>query len=169
MVICNVPVAEAEEIHVDASTSWGLGFIWKRKWLSWKLKSGWNWDGRDIGWAKIVAVFLAITVLAAAGVGDAHFILRSDNSGVCGSFIAGRARNMAQNDILRRMVDLLRDRDIVFTVVWISTVHNLADAPSRGRLPPVSQLFPHKAHRPFFLKEFVQNPVRAETWANYAI
>jgi hypothetical protein len=94
MAIREVPPANAEEIHVHASTSWGLGFIWKKKWLAWRLKDGWKADGRDIGWAEIVAVFLAVTVLVAANVRHAHFILRSDNTGVCGSFLAGRARNV---------------------------------------------------------------------------
>jgi hypothetical protein len=166
--IREIPQANHEEIYVDASTSWGLGFVWKKKWLAWKLKDSWRTDGRDIGWAEMVAVFLAVTILVAGNVRDAHFILRSDNTGVCGSFVAGRARNSAQNDILKHMVDLLRDHDIFFTVKWISTVENLADAPSRGCLPPLRDMFPHNLHRPQFLKKLVENPVRAETWAKYA-
>jgi hypothetical protein len=91
----------------------------------------------------MVAVFLAASVLAGGNIRHAHFTLRSDN--------------------------LLRDQDIVFTVTWISTVENLADAPSQGQLPPISELFPHIIHCPFFLKKFVENPVRAETWARYTV
>jgi hypothetical protein len=167
--IRDIPPTCAEEIHVDASTSWGLGFVWKGKWLAWKLKEGWKRDGREIGWAETVAVFLAVSAIVAAGVSRSHFTLRSDNSGVCGSFKAGRSRNTAQNDVLRRMVDMLRDHDIVFTVSWIATADNLADAPSRGYLPPVSTLFLHQPAHPRFLKEFVEKAVRAETWGEFAI
>jgi len=39
------------QIHVDASTSWGIGFVMNGKWLAWKLKPGWKIKGREIGWA----------------------------------------------------------------------------------------------------------------------
>jgi hypothetical protein len=126
-------------------------------------------EGRDIGWAEMVAVLLALGILVVARMHQNHFIIHSDNSGICGSFVAGCARNSAQNDILQRIVDLLQDHDITFTVEWISTVDNLADAPSQGCLLPICELCRHRPPRPFFLKKLVENLVRAETWAQYVI
>jgi hypothetical protein len=167
LAIREIPAPSVCEIHVDASTSWGIGFVWQGKWLAWKLKAGWKAEGRDIGWAEMVAVYLAVTVLVAAGLCHAHFILRSDNAGVCGATVAGKSRNAAQNEILRRTVDLFRDHDLTLTVKWISTVENLADAPSRGALPGAVDLFPCIPTLPFHLRKLVEKPVRAETYPHY--
>jgi hypothetical protein len=50
----------SNELFIDASTGWGIGLILDGKWLTWELKNGWRGDGRDIGWAKMVAIELAV-------------------------------------------------------------------------------------------------------------
>src|ERR1700677_1970617 len=94
------------EIHVDASTLWGIGFTMNGKWLAWKLKPGWKIKGHEIGWAEMVAVELSLTALMAAGYSNAHFILRSNNKGVSGALKGGKSRNEEQNLALRHTVEL---------------------------------------------------------------
>jgi hypothetical protein len=43
--IGNVPPSDNLLIHVDASTSWGIGAVIGNHWLAWPLKSGWKSDG----------------------------------------------------------------------------------------------------------------------------
>lgn len=88
------------QVYVDASTSWGIGFVVGNKWLAWELQQGWNSDGRDIGWAEMVAVDLSVRALVNAGYKNCHIVLRSDNSGVVGALVAGRSRSPQQNAIL---------------------------------------------------------------------
>lgn len=47
-------------IYTDASSSFGLGVIIGAEWSAWRLLQGWKSDGRDIGWAEVIAVELAI-------------------------------------------------------------------------------------------------------------
>jgi hypothetical protein len=58
--IKELPPALSSEIHVDASTSWGIGFVMDTHWLAWHLIPGWHSVERDIGWSEMVAVELAL-------------------------------------------------------------------------------------------------------------
>ncbi|KAF5372040.1 hypothetical protein D9615_008035 [Tricholomella constricta] len=142
-------------IFVDASTSWGIGFFLNGKWLAWKLLPGWKSDDRDIGWAEMVAVDLALRACISSGLRDCHIVIRSDNSGVVGALAAGRSRNSQQNAILRRIVDNFQSNKIWITTSWVSTHDNIADAPSRGRFPPRNTLFPFPPALPSYLKPYV--------------
>lgn len=52
-------------ISVDASTSWGIVLVIDGQWQAWQLVPGWKSDGRDIGWAEMVAIeFVTHTVVA---------------------------------------------------------------------------------------------------------
>jgi hypothetical protein len=90
----------------------------------------------EVGWAKMVAVELALTALVACGFSDAHFVLCSDNKGVCGAMDAGHSRNVSQTEILRHTVHLFceHEHDIWFTMLWVLTKDNVTDGPSRRRL-----------------------------------
>jgi hypothetical protein len=155
-IICPPPPLPSQ-VFVDASTSWGIGFILDGKWLAWKLLPGWQSEGRDIGWAEMVAVELAIRVLICAGFRDCHVMLRSDNQGVVGALAGGRSRNSEQNAIVRRIVSLFRDANIWISTTWISTHDNPADGPSRGTFPPLTDLFPSRPAIPAHLVTFVCN------------
>ncbi|KAF5384772.1 hypothetical protein D9615_001263 [Tricholomella constricta] len=157
---CGVKIVRPPEpldtlIYVDASTSWGIGFFLNGKWLAWELLPGWNCDGRDIGWGEMVAVDLALRAIIASGLRDCHLVVRSDNTGVVGALAAGRSRNSQQNMILRRIVENFQTHSIWLTTKWVSTVDNIADAPSRGRFPPKKLLFPYPPAIPRYLKPFV--------------
>jgi hypothetical protein len=90
--IIRPPEPLLSELFVDASTTWGIGLTLDGKWLTWELKEGWKSDGRDIGWAKMVAVELAVRTLVTAKYMNYHVIVCSDNMGVTGALAAGRSR-----------------------------------------------------------------------------
>jgi hypothetical protein len=120
-----------DELYVDASTSWGIGLVFRDKWLAWELTPGWKADGCDIGWAEMVAVELAMRTLISNGFHSCHVVLRSDNQGVVGALKASRCRNSESNQILRKIVGLIQSHKVWITTTWIPTAENLADAPSR--------------------------------------
>lgn len=144
-------------LFVDASTSWGIGLVLNGKWLAWRLKNGWRGDGRDIGWAEMVAVELAMHTLVAVGFKLCHVKLRSDNAGVVGALKHDMSRNSAQNLIIRKILNIFHDHDIWLTVEWVPSLDNIADGPSRGIFPPRSSLLPFPPKVPSHLKPFV-NP-----------
>lgn len=150
-------------LFVDASTSWGIGLTLDNKWLAWELKPGWKSDDRDIGWAEMVAVELALRTLVAAGFRDCHIILRSDNKGVIGALKQDMSRNSSQNKIVRHILNLFFDYDIWLTIEYVPSADNPADPPSRGPLhrlfPPRSRLLPFPPKIPHHLEPFVHHSV----------
>ncbi|KAF5376629.1 hypothetical protein D9615_007855 [Tricholomella constricta] len=155
MRIVRPPPPHNIPIFVDASTSWGIGLFVDGKWLAWRLLPGWKTNGRDIGWAEMVAVDLALRAILASGLRDCHLVMRSDNTGVVGALSAGRSRNSEQNHILRHIVSNFQSNTIWLSTLWVSTKENIADAPSRGHFPSRSTLFPFPPALPDYLKSFV--------------
>ena len=47
-------------LHVDASSSFGVGFVIENCYAGWRLIEGWACESRDIGWAESMALELAI-------------------------------------------------------------------------------------------------------------
>ena len=47
-------------LHVDASSSFKVGFVIENRYAGWRLIEGWACESRDIGWAESVALELAI-------------------------------------------------------------------------------------------------------------
>lgn len=153
------PPTGNDEIFVDASTSWGIGIIINGSWFAWKLKPGWKTDGRDIGWAEMVAAELVMRTLIATGRHDCSLRIRSDNSGVVGALHGGCSRNAQQNQCLQRIVSLFTERAIWPMLEWVSTKDNIADAPSRGILPPASERLPCPFAVPPRLRNFIESIV----------
>jgi hypothetical protein len=149
------PIPYAIHSYVDASTSWGIGFVHGSQWTSWRLKPNWDCDGRDIGWAETVAVELALRTLIHLGIRNTHLIIRSDNMGVVGSHVAGRCRNPASNLVLRQINGLLQDFGLWLTIQWIPTEDNPADGPSRGSTPANVKRFTQPCQIPSHLTPFV--------------
>jgi hypothetical protein len=126
------PVLSSAEFWVDASTSFGVGIVFDGEWDAWKLKPGWKKDGRDIGWAEMIAIELGLLAAIARGHSNAHFLVKSDNMGVIGALSAGKSRNLEQNRVLQRVVALSRIHAIWMTSQYVASAVNIADAPSRG-------------------------------------
>jgi hypothetical protein len=138
MPIRHRPPPSSCKIYVDASTSWGVGLLVDGRWQAWQLSDGWHSDGRDIGWAEMLAVEMALLTLIAGKFPPATYTILSDNSGVVGAFSASYSRNSHQNSILRHILILMREHDIWLDTLWIPSEKNLADGPSRGNLPSQS-------------------------------
>ncbi|CUA71572.1 Dynein heavy chain domain-containing protein 1 [Rhizoctonia solani] len=127
---------------VDASTSFGVGVHLGGRVRAWVLKKGWKSSGRDIGWAEMIALELALLALAAAGYSNCSIMIHSDNQGVIGAFQTGRSRNTHQNAALQRIQSLVLDRNIQVSLTYVHTDENLADAPSRGIIASTDTHFP---------------------------
>lgn len=155
MPVRKIPAPSAVEIFVDASTSWGIGLTVDGDWDHWQLRDGWKSDGRDIGWAEMVAVELGLRVLIERGHKNEHIRLRSDNQGVVGALEAGKSRGMQANRILQRIVCLMLEHDIWLSVEWVASADNPADAPSCGLAPSGFTRRAHDFKLPFALREYV--------------
>ncbi|OBZ72642.1 hypothetical protein A0H81_07918 [Grifola frondosa] len=139
-------------IWVDASTNWGIGVIVSERWAAWRWKlplAEWKACGRDIGWAEMVAVELAIRYVEELGHTNADILIRGDNEGVVGAFTRGRSRNFQVNDSIRRAGVIGMSLNLSFKLTYVNTKVNKADPVSRGepdpsmtRLPPLTTLPP---------------------------
>ena len=100
MKIIRPPTPLTNTLFVDASTGWGIGLVLDGRWLAWQFQDEWKSDGREIGWAEMVAVELAVRTLVTARFTNCHIRVQSDNQGVVGALKAGRSRGTQQNLIL---------------------------------------------------------------------
>ena len=107
----------------------------------------------------MVAVELAIRTLISGKFSNCHIIVRSDNQGVVGALKAGRSRGTQQNLILREIVKLIQDHNLWISTVWIATLENPADDPSRGVFAGRGLLYPFPPKLPFHLTHFVHKSV----------
>ena len=122
------------DIYVDASTSWGVGLLWGRKWVAWQAVDGWKGPCHDIGWLEGVAVELTIYALVEHGLHDCCVRVYSDNDRVIGAFDKGRSRNFKVNLSICRVSILMASRNITLDLEYIETSKNPADLVSRGIL-----------------------------------
>lgn len=126
-------------IFVDASTSWGIGVLINSRWAAWKFRPGALQDGRAIGWAEMVAVELAVSLLCSAHPRRSHFLLHSDNQGVIGAISSSFSRGASQNSSLSRLSSTLLHHDSFLSTEYVSSAQNPADPLSRGIIPPASE------------------------------
>jgi len=119
----------------DASSGTGIAFLVGSKWKAWRLLPGWQPDGRDIAWAKAVALeLMARAVMAEHGSAKAHK-LYCDNRVIVDGWPNGRSRNQHVNLVFRRLHDLSDEANCSFLARYVPSALNPADGPSRGRLP----------------------------------
>lgn len=157
---CGMPIREVPppidlQVFVDASTGWGIGLVIDDSWDHWRLRPGWKVEGRDIGWAEMVAVELGLRALVERGYSNTHIKMRSDNKGVVGALDAGKSRGVQSNRVLQRIVACMLDNDIWLSIEWVASEDNPADAPSRG-LPAVDATrHVHAFRLPYLLRDLV--------------
>ena len=101
------PPASPVKFWVDVSSLWGIRIILNNKWDFWKLQPGWNKDGHNIRWAKIVAIKMGLLFAIHYGYSDVHFLVKSDNQGVILAIEGGKSRSPKQNLVLQRITLLL--------------------------------------------------------------
>lgn len=159
MKIVRPPPPLNTSVFVDASTTWGIGLVLDGKWLAWQLKEGWRSEDREIGWAEMVAVELATRALVTGKYSQCHIIVRSDNQGVVGALKAGKSRGIQQNLILREIVKLLQAHELWISTIWVPSLENPADGPSRGVFPSRDSLCPFQPKIPSHLSNFIHRAV----------
>lgn len=126
------PTASSTEFWVDASSSWGIGVVFDNQWDFWMLRPGWKKDGRNIGWAEMVAIELGLLLAVHQGHSDVHFVVKSDNQGVIHAIEGGKSRSPEQNSVLQRITSVLARHKIWVSSSYVPSADNLADLPSRG-------------------------------------
>ncbi|KAJ3559983.1 hypothetical protein NP233_g11129 [Leucocoprinus birnbaumii] len=146
------------EFWVDASTSFGIGIVFKGGWDAWKLLPGWDKNPEHrIGWAEMVAIELGLRLAIHHGHHNIHFQIKSDNTGVIGAIAGGRSRNLTHNQILQRITTLLRTHSIWISSLYVSSESNLADKPSRGIPPPGFTHFRNTFKMPDMLNPYLEH------------
>ena len=114
-------------IHVDASSSYGVRFTIENKYVGWQLIGGWASNNFDIGWAESVALELAIYWLIQEGYQDVNITIHSDITGVIGAFSSGHSRNPAHNDSICCITVSLILANVIITPKYIASANNLAN------------------------------------------
>jgi hypothetical protein len=150
------PKISSNKVFVDASTSWGIGLVVNGEWCTWKLKEGWKVEGCNIGWAEMVAVELAVWMLIAMGKDGCHLHVWLDNAGVVGALKGSQSWNAKQNSRLQQILGLFIAQHMWLSIGWVSTEENLADAPSRGKFPPVKAELKSRFALLEYLTQFVE-------------
>lgn len=122
------------DVWVDAST-WGIGIIIGGRSAAWKLAADWEADGRDIGWAEMVALELACMYLTKDHK-DVTIIVHCDNTGVIGAWSKGWSRNFHVNFAIRRAVYVCMSPNLGILPEYVESKYNKADRLSRGLTAP---------------------------------
>lgn len=149
------PPLSSIEFWVDASSSWGIGVVFEGEWDAWKFKAGWDRSGRNIGWAEIVAIELGLLFAVHQGFSNVHFLIKSDNQGVIHAIAGGRSRSPEQNTVLQRITLLLSTHKLWISSLYVPSLENLADPPSRG-LPAANRSRANSTFSlPFTLQPFL--------------
>lgn len=130
------PPASSVPVYVDASTSWGIGILIDNQWEAFRFLPNTFSQGRNIGWAEMVAVELCISALAALFSPNSHFVIHSDNQGVLAAVRNQCSRGFHANQSLQRMSHTLLSHDLSISGQYIQSSQNPADPISRGLLPP---------------------------------
>ena len=126
--------------YSDASSGFGVAITVGERWRAWRLVPGWKSQGRDIQWAEAIGFeLLTICVYSLSGRGD-HIVVYGDNRGVVKGWWKRCSANRPTNHVFRRILQLSEDRDRSVHTRYVPSADNPADAPSRGRYPPRSQL-----------------------------
>lgn len=107
--------------------------------MAWKLSFGWKLEERDISWAEMVAVELALRFLMADGLRDVHVMIHPDNQGVIGALKGGCSRSEQQNCVLQHVVLFLLLHGLWPDLVYVNMKVNSADELLRGVFPSNSQ------------------------------
>ena len=148
------PPVSLIKFWVDASSSWGISIVFNGEWSAWKFSPGWNKDRRNIGWAEIFAIELGLLFSIHKGFSDSHFLIKSDNQGVIHAIEGGKSRSPLQNSVLQCITTLLSQQRLWISSLYVPSLDNLADPPSRG-LPAIGRLKAPPFLLPSYLLSFL--------------
>ena len=88
------------DIWVNTLMDWGIRLVVAESWAAWRLAPGWKAEGRDISWAKAIALKLAVLWVMSSDILDAHVVVCSDNTSVIGAFNKGCSCSTPRNDCI---------------------------------------------------------------------
>lgn len=142
-------------IFVDASTSWGIGILIDGQWDAYQFTSEALTGSRNIGWAEMVAVELAVGILASLMPRHSHVLINSDNQGVLAAIRNQRSRGVPANESLQRQCRTLLTHDFWISCQYVASEQNLADSISRGLFPTASLRLHHSFPLPATLSPFM--------------
>ncbi|KAB5587875.1 reverse transcriptase [Ceratobasidium theobromae] len=131
--------------YMDASTTFGIAVTAESQWVSWHLLHPWRSEGRDISWAKMVAVAMALELSIALGIHNSTVCFRSDNQGVVFALEAGHSRSHPQNELIKFITLQAAEFNIHIHTSYIASADNPADHPSHG-LHPTTKLTQFSGH-----------------------
>lgn len=134
--VATPPPILALDIFVDASTSWGIGILINNKWAAFQISPDAFLSSLSIGWAEMVAVELAVSLLCSVHPRNSHFLIHSDNQGVIGAINSSFSRGASQNASLSRLSSTLLNHESFLSTAYICSQDNPADPISRGIIPP---------------------------------
>ena len=144
------------QAYSDASSGFGIAITVGPRWRAWRLTPGWKSQGWDIQWAEAVGFeLLAVCLCTLSGKG-AHLLVHGDNRGVVEGWWKRSSANKPTNHIFRRVLQLSEDSDRTFHSRYVASAQNPADAPSRGRYPPLGLLL-HPIAIPASVRPFLIN------------
>lgn len=112
------------------------------RWYSLKLVEDWKRPGIDICWLEAIALEVLFLFLIQLGYRDTHLLVHSDNKGAIGALTKSRSPNVDLNLCARRTYAMTADHMIVPKLIFVPSLLNVADLPSRGRsqLPTLLRL-----------------------------
>ena len=122
------------------------------------LQPGWDKDGCNIGWAEMVTIELGLLIAIHHSHSGAHFLVRSDNQGVIHAIAGGKSRSPEQNCVLQRITLLLSQSSIWISSLYVPSLDNLADCPSRGLPVPQCSCADSSFILPSVLQPFLSRP-----------
>lgn len=80
----------------------------------------------------MLAIELGLRFAVHLGFSNTHFIIKSDNQGVIHAIEGGKSRSPEQNLVLQRITCLLSQYKLWISSLYVPSLDNLADRPSRG-------------------------------------
>jgi hypothetical protein len=123
---------------MDASTLFGIGVVWPQKlqFGIWSPSKKTFHAGRDIGWAEMVAIEIALSIVISFGACDSTVTFHSNNQGVIGALCTGQSQNNQQNLVLQQIIEAQHSHNIHIAIQYVSADLNHADGPLWGIAPP---------------------------------
>lgn len=143
------------KVYVDASTSWGIGIHIDGHWDAYKFRPQALSGERNIGWAEMIAVEIAIGILITLLPNGSHVLVHSDNQGVIAAIKNQRSRGIPANESLQRQCRNLLNNNFWITAQYVTSSDNVADPLSRGRFPPLPLRLQHSYVVPDVLSSYV--------------
>jgi hypothetical protein len=106
----------------------------------------------------MVAIELGLLFAIHQAHTDIHLVIRSDNQGVIHAIKGGKSRSFEQNTVLQRITSLLSHYRLWISSVYVPSLDNLADLPSRGLPVPNHTRVISTFSLPSSLQPFIYRP-----------